>query len=1055
MVNLHDRGVSILKFWTQAEPRLIKKTLGASLRNFRPDIPTHEFIGWDNELVEPSPGEIVIACGGHVLGTMQAHGKCPKNRTVTSMREKPISCNGGHYMVTFDPAITQSDPSQQQIIDWDIRLAHRLLTTGSIAPKVGKYRYVASFASLIERIKQGYALTGKAQDLAFDLETMTFWPWYEEREIVTAQFTYERETADVLYCGSQQIPPVRMDPEGGGARWQELNWLLTSPMVKLRGANAKFDLIWAAEKWDIECTNLAFDTCLVGSLLDENRSNSLNLHAKLFTPLGGYDDCVSPETRLLDTNLRWIKAENISQGQKLIGFDEDNGGEKGQRRKLHSSLVESVKTLRKVGMRLTLSNGVNLVCSTDHGFLVPTGINGGGTVWRHGFSLKIGDRLKVGAPLIQPEYTFDDGWMGGFLDGEGYCAKTSSESDGFCLGWSQLPGPVHDRACLMMKSITDRGYFNQRNDGTVLTSKFTQWPALHAMMQFRPERLIAKRAWEGASITQEPEYVYVTSIDWLGMIDVISIQTSTHTFIAEGICSHNSFNRTYDKSHMERIRPSVLLNYAGGDTDATQQTADVLREQLLEDPELARFYMTIVHPASRAFEKIERRGICLDKEMYQKLGADLTTEINGLQVQVMKQLGGRIVNKHRDKIGSQIDADKSPLVPSIMKDYFFGVQGLNLAPKMRTPKSNEPTMALSHLKMFDHPDAKKMVELLTALNGATKTKSTFVDGFLAHLRPDGRLHPSYMLFHGNRESDDDEEAGSTTGRLSAKDPAIQTLSKKTKWAKRLREAFIAPPGKCVLNLDFSQGELRIVACLAPEPTMLAAYAAGHDLHAVTGAKLGGYDLAEFLTYKSSQDPVLKAIFDKLRDNSKPMNFGLVYGMSAEGFQKYAWALYGKQFTLPECVDMHDAFFELYPGLIDYHENIKKIVHSSAQVRAPFGRIRHLPHIDSWDREVRATAERQGINAPVQSTLTDMMIWAIALIEAEYGDNPDLEVVAMIHDAVVSYVPIEDVELWAKRLTDIMTNLPFKDLDWEPQLRFPVDAEAGFNLANLSKVKLAA
>ena len=430
-------------------------------------------------------------------------------------------------------------------------------------------------------------------------------------------------------------------------------------------------------------------------------------------------------------------------------------------------------------------------------------------------------------------------------------------------------------------------------------------------------------------------------------------------------------------------------------------------------------------------------------------------EINNLQIEAMKQLGGRIVNKHRDKIGNQIDADKSPLVPSILKDYFFGTQGLNLVPKMRTPKTNEPTMAMSHLKMFDHLDAKRMVEILIALNGASKTKSTFCDGFLAHIRPDGRLHPSYMLFHGNRESEDDEEAGSTTGRLSAKDPAIQTLPKKTKWAKRLRQAFIAPLGKCVLNLDFSQGELRVVACLAPEPTMLSAYEAGHDLHAVTGAKLGGYELAEFMAFKNNADEKLQAIFNKLRDNAKPLNFGIIYGMSADGFQRYAWNLYEKSFTLPECTDMRDAFFELYSGLPGYHDDMKSLVHTSAQVRSPLGRIRHLPHIYSWDREVRANAERQAINAPVQSTLTDMMIWALALIEAEYGHNPDLEVVAMIHDALIAYVPIEDAMLWAKRLTDIMSNLPFKQLDWEPQLRFPADAEAGANLASLSKLKLAA
>lgn len=797
----------MLRFWATGKPAQVKKTFEASLTNFRPNIPRHEFVEWfDGELIEPAQGEIVIACGGKPLSTLQAAGRAAKGRTITSMREKPIPFNGGHYMCTFDPAITVTDPSQQQIIDWDVRLSHRLLTTGTIKPNIGHYKFVASFRPMIDRIKAAYAATGKAQDVSFDLETMGFWPWYENAEIVTAQFTYERGAAEVMYMGSHQVPPLRMPVELAEDRWRELNWLLTSPMVKLRGANAKFDLIWTAEKWEIECTNLAFDTLLVGSLMDENRSNSLNLHAKLFTTFGGYDD---------------------------------------------------------------------------------------------------------------------------------------------------------------------------------------------------------------------------------------------------------DFNRRYDKGHMERILPSRLLNYAGGDTDATQITADVLREQLLDDPEAARFYMTIVHPASRAFERIERRGVCIDPKVYKALGADLDKEIHSLTVEAMKQLGGRLLNKYNVKIAKQIDGDKNPLVPSILKDYFFSPQGLNLTPKVKTPKNDEPTLAMSHLKMFDHPDAVAMVGILEKLNSCSKTKSTFCDGFLAHLRPDGRLHPSYMLFHGAFNDEASDDSGSTTGRLAAKDPAIQTLPKKTKWAKRLREAFIAPLGKCVLNLDFSQGELRVVACLANETTMLSAYEKGYDLHAVTGANLGGYDLETFLAFNGCGNADEQAIFDKLRGNAKPMNFGLLYGMSVDGFQRYAWALYGKKFTTQECEVMHAAFFELYSGLPAYHEAMKQAVHSCALVRSPLGRPRHLPHINSWDREVKSLAVRQAINAPVQSTLTDMMIWALALIEAEYGDNHDLEVVAMIHDALVAYVPIEDAALWAKRLTDIMSNLPFHKLDWEPQLKFPADAEAGPNLASLSKLKLAA
>ena len=959
-------------------------------------------------------------------------------------------------MVTFDPAVTQSDPSQQQVIDWDIRLGHRLLSTGSLHPKIGRYKFVSSFAPMIARIEAEYEKTGKAQDVSFDLETMGFHPWYSDREIVTVQFTFERGTAEVLYVGSHQIPPVRMDSDGGEDRWREIHWLLNSPKVKLRGANAKFDLVWVAAQWGIECTNFSFDTLLVGSLLDENRSNSLNLHAKIFTPMGGYDDCVTPDTRICTADLRWVPIGEVEPGDKLLGFDEQVV--EGCRRKMQVAEAISTKRLVKRGVLVKFDNGTEIKCSFDHGFLAHVRKTGNGPyAWVRARELVPGARVLLVVPVEDEVLTKDAGYLAGLYDGEGF---VSFDGGGLTSGISQKPGCVWARYTDLMVKHGLGGYYSmQKNGDGVHTSKLTGWPTLRMLQLFRPERLLAKQPFAGKCVPSGAPQVRVLSVEWLDDIEVVSLTTSTHTFVAEGIASHNSFNRTFDKGHMERIRPDKLLNYAGGDTDATQTTADVLREQLLEDPELTRFYLTIVHPASRAFEKIERRGICLDAEIYRTLGVDLTKEIEGLTRKAMQQLGGRLLNKHTVKIGKQIDTDKSPLVPSILRDYFFSPQGLNLKPKVITPKEGIPTLAMSHLKMFDHPDAKAMVEILTALNGATKTKSTFVDGFLNHMRPDGRLHPSYMLFHGAFNDEADEESGTVTGRLAAKDPAIQTLPKKTKWAKRLREAFIAPLGKCVLNLDFSQGELRVVACLAPEPTMLAAYEKNLDLHAVTGAKLGGYPIEEFMKMNGTKEhptpPDQQALFDKLRGNAKPMNFGLLYGMSVEGFQRYAWALYGKAFSLPECEEMHSAFFELYAGLPNYHEYMKMQVNSCAQVRSPLGRIRHLPHIYSFDREVRSTAQRQAINSPVQSTLTDMMIWALALIEREYGHNPDLEVVAMIHDALVAYVPIEDAALWAKRLSGIMSNLPFHELDWKPQLKFPADAEAGPNLASLSKIKLAA
>lgn len=796
-----------LKIWTSADSGIVSKTFAGVLRSFRPDVPAHEFISWDEDDEQPpvpSAGGIILVCGKKPMDTLQRAGIVPKNRTVNSMREKPIKHGGGHYLMTFDPNVVNSEVDKQDIIEWDVRLAVRLLRTGGLMPVLGEYKWVNDYQPMIDWIEQRFKATGgKAVDVTLDTETEGFYPWYPDKDIVSISFTAKPETAEVLYLGPQKHP-IELNPDV--PLFDQIKWLLTSPKVKLRLSNGKFDLIWIAEKWGIECTNFKFDNMLVGTILNENRSNSLNLHAKTMTTMGGYDD---------------------------------------------------------------------------------------------------------------------------------------------------------------------------------------------------------------------------------------------------------PFNAKYDKGHMERIPANDdFLIYAGGDTDAAHRVADNLRDELVEDEQLANFYIRILHPAARAFEKVERRGVLVDQEKYEVLRQDLRKTIDENHKKTLSLLPNKMRIKYRERIDQQLAEGKSPMLPSILKEFFFTPHGLNLKPKEVTAKTKEPSMAKSHLRQFANvPEAAAMVAALTDADSAMKTLSTFVDGFLKHLRPDGRFHTTYYLGRAEFEGHDDDESGTVTGRLSAKDPPFQVTPKKTKWAKRIRECFPAPPGKLVLSCDYSQGELKVVACVAPEKTMLQAYEDGLDLHAVTGAKLAQVDLQEFLSWKDNPEKELADLFDKNRGNAKPANFGLLYGMGVEGFQAYAWANYGIKLTYEEAEQMRNAFFELYPGLINYHEKQREVVKFMKQVRSPLGRIRHLPMIDAWDREIRSKANRQAINSPIQSCLSDMMLWAIALIDQAYP-NGEIEVVGMIHDALIAYIPEQDADLWAGRACEIMANLPFHEVGWKPQLKFTADAEAGTNLANIKKLKLA-
>ena len=773
----------MLIIWTSASTADIKKTFGPviSRQSIQHKVETNL-----EEMPIMAEGDVLLACGTRALATITKLGLAPKNRTVTSLRDGPLAGSQNTIFCTFDPGIANKDYARFPEMQWDCQLAVRQHQKGTIAPRLGKYRWVESYHELIERIEKIYAATGQKVPVSADLETLGLDEYDPEAWIISCFFTVDDWKADGVYFMSHEKPKRPKDIDHPKGYWEELwvqfHWLFTSGKIALRGANWKFDSRWIFQKWDIDVTNLTLDTVLVGSLLDENRSNSLKLHAKIYTELGGYDD--------------------------------------------------------------------------------------------------------------------------------------------------------------------------------ELDSK-------------------------------------------------------------------------YDKARMDLVPQEVLLTYAGGDTDVTQQTGHTFKKELLKDRKLIEFYTKILHPSSKVFEKLERTGVCVDVPYYESLRADLGVEIARLD----KEMKALIPHKLKAKYSDNFSLTR----PALLNDFLFTPLGLNLKPSMYTPKPDKhgkpkPSTAMEHLSTFkDDPEASIFISLMEEKNSATKTLSTFVDGFLKHLRSDGKFHPHYILAR-TVYGDSDDDTGAVTGRTACKDPAMQTYPKHTKWAKRLRRAIIPPPGMTILQIDYSQGELKITACLANEPVMLKAYQNGADLHAITAAQLNGYEFKDFMLLPEDTR-------DELRSGGKAGNFGLIYGMGAEGFVDYAWTAYGVKLSLNQGTTQRDAFFDLYNRLPEWHEEGRRTAKRWGHVRSPLGRIRHLPLINSPDREARAAAERQAINSPVQSCLSDMMQYAMVLIDREYGSNPDLQMWGMTHDACAFYVPEDDATIWAKRLKAIMDNLPLKkEFGWDHQLQFTTDAE---------------
>ena len=297
--------------------------------------------------------------------------------------------------------------------------------------------------------------------------------------------------------------------------------------------------------------------------------------------------------------------------------------------------------------------------------------------------------------------------------------------------------------------------------------------------------------------------------------------------------------------------------------------------------------------------------------------------------------------------------------------------GLNLRPRSFT-ETGKVSTAMDHVNLFkDVPEALPFIEAMERYQSASKTLSTYIVGFRKHLRSDGRLHPTYWFFSGDKARGD---GGTVTGRLSARDPAFQTIPKHTTWGKRIRKCYTAPEGHVVGEFDYSQGELKVVACVANEENMLAAYMAGKDLHTLTASGMLGLTYEQMMELKAT-DP---DTFGTYRQYGKPCNFGLLYGMSANGLRDYAAASYGVVFSEKQAAEFRAAFFETYPMLPVYHNAYKNMAKRDGFVESPLGRRRNLPLIRSPLGDIKAGAERQAINSPIQATLSDMLCWAVAI-----------------------------------------------------------------------------
>ena len=400
--------------------------------------------------------------------------------------------------------------------------------------------------------------------------------------------------------------------------------------------------------------------------------------------------------------------------------------------------------------------------------------------------------------------------------------------------------------------------------------------------------------------------------------------------------------------------PQVALDdatrYAAEDADITLRLHRVLAPKLAAEPALEAVYRDIEMPLVPVLARMEANGILVDADELRRQSADLSRRMFAAQQQATA-LAGRSFN---------LDSPKQ--VGALLFDE------LKLPAQVKTP-SGAPSTNEEALEAI--ADLHELPRVILEYRGLAKLRSTYTDKLAEMVNPGtGRLHTSY------------HQAGAATGRLSSSDPNLQNIPIRSEEGRRIRAAFVAPPGRRLVACDYSQIELRIMAHLSEDPALLRAFAAGADIHRATAAEVFG---------KAS----LEEVSANERRAAKAINFGLMYGMSAFGLAKQLGIGRG------EAQDYIALYFSRYPGVRDYMERTRQQARESGYVETVFGRRLALDYIHSRNAAQRAGAERAAINAPMQGTAADIIKRAMVRVDAWLaGYSGRALMLLQVHDELV-------------------------------------------------------
>ena len=435
--------------------------------------------------------------------------------------------------------------------------------------------------------------------------------------------------------------------------------------------------------------------------------------------------------------------------------------------------------------------------------------------------------------------------------------------------------------------------------------------------------------------------------------------------------------------------PRISVRYAGRELDGAEAVYQLFKplDEKLKELGMEKLYYSIELPLCLVLAEMEKTGFFVDRKALFDFGESLNSGIAALQESIWREAG------HAFNINS----------PKQLGEVLFDELMLPSGKKTKTGWSTNADV-LEKLR-GKHPIVDQVLEYRML----TKLKSTYADGLLKVISPDGRIHTNFQM------------TVTATGRLSSTEPNLQNIPVRKQLGAQIRKMFVASPGMCLVDADYSQIELRLLAHISGDETMRDAFLSGEDFHAVTASNVFNVPLEE--------------VTPTLRSRAKAVNFGIVYGISAYSLAQDigVWPSEAKAYM--------DAYLEKYHGVRDYMKSIVEQAREDGYVSTLYGRRRSLPELKSSNYNTRSFGERVALNMPVQGTAADIIKLAMVNVDKRLKEEKlRAKLLLQVHDELIVECPEDEAE----RVREILKT----EMEHTADLTVPltVDAHIGHSWA---------